>query len=51
MWGDGGVKAGERIHPRQKKGDRSVLNSLQGRGGRDYRGKAICNEAVVGGCF
>ena len=36
MWGEDAVEAGgpggERIHPWQNKGDRSLLNTLQGNG-------------------
>ena len=42
--GAGGA-GGERIHPRQKKRDRSVLNTLQGTSGQDSKGETVCHEA------
>ena len=46
------VTDSERIHLKQNKGDRSLLNTPQGSaaGGRqDRRGEAVCTEAVGGG--
>lgn len=51
MWGGSGGAGGERIHLRQDKGNRSVLNTLQGRGGQDKEGEAVGKEAVNGCCF
>ena len=58
MWGNDRVEAngvgGERIHLKQNKGDRSLLNTSQGSSGQDSRGEAVCHEVVGGGeraCF
>ena len=32
---------------RQNKGDRSLLNTLQGSSGQDSKGETVCHEAVV----
>ena len=32
---------GERIHPRQNKGDRNLLNTPQGSGGQDSKGETV----------
>ena len=49
------VRAGgtgsERIHPRQNKGDRTLLNTPQRNSWQDSRGEAVRQEAVGGGCF
>ena len=39
----------ERIHPRQKKRDRSLLNMLQVSGGRDSKEETISNKMVARG--
>ena len=40
----------ERIHQRQNKGDRSLLNTLQGNRGQDsQRERLFCQEAMVRG--
>ena len=49
-WVAAGGAGGERIHLRQNKGDRSLLNT-QGSSGQDSRGEAVCQETVGGGCF
>ena len=41
----------ERIHLRQNKGDKNVLNTPQGSGGHESRRVAVCKDAVGGGCF
>ena len=46
-----GSTGGERIHLRQSKGDRSLMNTPQGSSGQDCRGEAVGNEVVGGGCF
>lgn len=55
MWGEDWVEAcgkeGERIHLRQDKGERSLLNTPQGSGGPDSRGEDVFQEVVWGGCF
>ena len=55
MWGNNQVEAGgtggERIHLRQNKGDRSVLNTSQGSSGQDSKGETVCKETVCGGCI
>lgn len=39
----------KRIQPRQKKkGDRNLQNTLQGSGGQDSKGEAVCEVVVVG---
>lgn len=38
----------KRIHPRQNKGDRSLLTPLQGNSGQDSKGEALCEEADSG---
>lgn len=54
-WGNCWVEAGgmgsERIHLRQSEGAGSLLNKLQGSGGQDSRGEAICHEAGDGLCW
>lgn len=49
--GGAGGTGDERIHPRQNEGARRLLNTLQGSGGRDGRGEAVCKEAVGEGCI
>ena len=55
MRGDEQVEArglgDEGIHQRQNKGDRSLLNTLQGSCRKGNRGEAVCNQAVGGGWF
>ena len=46
-----GSMGSERIHQRQSKGDRSLLNTLQGSPREDSKGQAVCIEAVVGAVF
>lgn len=43
---------GKRIHPRKNKGDRSLLNTLQGSSGQDSKGETVGRqrwEAIVKG--
>lgn len=51
MWGEDAVEAGgpggERIHPWQNKGDRSLLNTLQGNGPRTAEGKRFARRQWV----
>lgn len=49
-WKSGGLE-GEKIHLKQNKGDRSLLNTVQGTGGQLSSGETACNEAMGGGCF
>lgn len=42
---------GERIHLRQSKRNRSLLNTLQGSGGQGSKGEPVCHEAAHGSCF
>ena len=55
MWDNNQVDAcgvgGERIHLRQNKGERSLLNTQQGGSRQDSRGEAVCNEVSGQGCF
>ena len=61
MWGDsinrvqGQRASSERIHLRQNKGGRNVLNTLQGSGGQGSKEEALCKEAEgskeVWGCM
>lgn len=39
----------EKIHLRQNKGNRSLLNMLQGSNEQDSTGEAVCKEVVSGG--
>lgn len=52
MWGSSAVEAGgtcgERIYPRQSKGDRNLWNTPQGSHGKDSKGETVCNGAVGG---
>ena len=48
-WVGASDSGGERIHSRQNKGDRSLLNTLQGSSGQDSRGETRCHVAVVSG--
>lgn len=41
---------GERIHPKQNKGDRGLLDTRQGGSGQGSRGETICQEVVIRGC-
>ena len=47
---EAGSSGGESIHPRQNKGDGSLLNILQGVAGRAARERLSANEAGVRGC-
>jgi len=40
----------ERIHPRQNKGDRSLLNTPQGSSGQESKGETVCARWWWGGC-
>lgn len=44
-----GGAGGDRIHLRQSKGVRSLLNTLQGSYGQDNKGETVCQKAVMGG--
>lgn len=54
-WGKNEMEAsgtgGEKIHPRQIKGKRGLLNTSYGSSGQDSRREAVCNEAVGGAVF
>ena len=50
-WVEAGGTGGERIHPRQNRGDRSFVNTLQGSSGQDRRGEAVCKDAAGGAVF
>ena len=55
MWGHDLVEAsgtgGERIHLRQDKGDRSLLNIAQGASRQDSGAETVCKEAVGEDCL
>lgn len=40
---------GERIHPKQNKRDKSLLNTPQGSSEQTCKGEAVCHKAVVRG--
>lgn len=44
-----GGAGGDRIHLRQSKGVRSLLNTLQGSYGQDNKGETVCQKAVMEG--
>lgn len=39
---------GERIHLRENKGDKSILNTSQGSGGQESRRMPVCKDTVGG---
>ena len=51
MWDNDRLEAGgagnEKIHPRHNKGDRRLLNTLQGNSGQTSKGDTICHGVVV----
>lgn len=50
-WMEASSAVGERIHPRQNKGDGGLLKTGQGSRGQDSRGEAVWHEGVGGGCI
>ena len=45
------VQAVTRIHLKQSKGGRNLLNTRQGSGGQDSGGEAVYNKALGGGPY
>ena len=48
-WVEAGCAGRERILPRQNKGERSLLSTLEGSSRQESKGDTSCNEAVCGG--
>lgn len=44
-----GGTGGERLHPSQNKGDKSLLNTQKGTSGQDSERETICHEVVARG--
>lgn len=48
-WMGAGGEGGQRIYLRQNKGERCLLNTLQGSGGQHSKAEIVGHEAVVRG--